>query len=78
EFKPFLANHMRKIVALRRPHSNARYASKNNLNIARIGGLAGAFPDADIVVPFRAPLQHAASLLHQHRNFLDLHARDAF
>lgn len=78
EFKPFFANHMRKIVALRRPGSNARYASKNNLNIARIGALSRAFPDANIVVPFRAPLQHAASLLRQHRNFLDLHARDPF
>ncbi len=77
-FKPFFSNHMRKIVALRRPGGSARYVSKNNLNIARIGALANAFPDADIVVPFRAPLQHAASLLGQHRNFLDLHARDAF
>ncbi len=78
ELKPFLANHMRKIVALRRPHGNARYASKNNLNIARIGALGNAFPDASIVVPFREPIQHAASLLRQHRNFLDMHARDDF
>lgn len=79
EFGPFFSNHMRKIVALRRPGSaEARYASKNNLNIARIGPLARAFPEADIVVPYRSPVQHAASLLRQHRNFLDLHARDSF
>lgn len=77
-FKPFFTNHMRKIAALRRPGNAARYVSKNNLNIARIGALGRAYPDADIVVPFRAPLQHAASLLRQHRNFLDLHAHDSF
>ena len=69
---------MRKIAALRRPGMQARYVSKNNLNISRISVLFNAFPDADIVVPFRSPLQHAASLLRQHRNFLELHARDAF
>lgn len=77
-FQPFFANHMRKITALRRPGMRARYVSKNNLNISRIGALAKAFPDADIVVPFRSPLQHASSLLRQHENFLELHARDAF
>ncbi|MBK6721053.1 MAG: sulfotransferase [Sphingomonadales bacterium] len=77
-FKLFFANHMRKIAALRRPGMQARYVSKNNLNISRISVLFNAFPDADIVVPFRSPLQHAASLLRQHRNFLELHARDAF
>lgn len=78
DFKPFFANHMRKIAELRRPGLRARYVSKNNLNISRIGALAKAFPDADIVVPFRSPLQHASSLLRQHRNFLELHSRDAF
>ena len=77
-FKLFFANHMRKIAALRRPGVRARYVSKNNLNISRISALVNALPDADIVAPFRSPLQHAASLLRQHRNFLELHARDPF
>ncbi|MGL4542403.1 MAG: hypothetical protein ACRCUI_07835, partial [Polymorphobacter sp.] len=82
--RTLLADHMLKIAELRRPApaagtaSGARYASKNNLNIARIGLLARAFPDADILVPFRAPLDHAASLLRQHRNFLARHDRDDF
>ncbi|TFU06327.1 sulfotransferase [Polymorphobacter arshaanensis] len=75
-----LAGHMLQIAELRRPGAAAttRYASKNNLNIVRIGLLAQAFPDADIVVPFREPVQHAASLLRQHQNFLTVHARDDF
>jgi len=36
------------------------------------------FPDATIVVPVRAPLDHCASLLQQHGQFSELHARDAF
>jgi hypothetical protein len=55
-----------------------RYASKNNLNIARIAWLARHFPDALVVIPFRDPLQQCASLHRQHLNFLGIHRRDAF
>jgi hypothetical protein len=80
EFFEFLRRHMRKIIALSEPKTDAmpRYLSKNNLNIARTGILAENFPDAAIVVPFREPLQHAASLLRQHKNFLDIHKEDRF
>jgi hypothetical protein len=36
------------------------------------------FPQASIIVPVRQPLQHVASLMRQHRNFLKLHSEDAF
>jgi len=36
------------------------------------------FPNSIIVVPFRHPVQHAASLLQQHRNFLRIHQEDHF
>lgn len=80
EFYKFLNNHLTKIIAI---HSetlgiNARYVSKNNLNIARIDALLTNFNDAVIIVPFREPLQHAASLLKQHRNFLKIHSQDKF
>lgn len=80
EFFEFMRNHMRKIIALSEPktESTLRYLSKNNLNIARIGVLAKNFPDAVIIVPFREPLQHAASLLRQHKNFLEIHRDDRF
>ena len=56
----------------------ARYVSKNNLNIARTATLHRLFPDAVILVPFREPRQHAASLVGQHRNFLRIHEADPF
>lgn len=80
EFKAFFDQHLRKIIALRScgDGRGTRYMSKNNLNIARTHILRALYPNADIVVPFRDPLQHAASLLTQHRNFLRIHEEDAF
>lgn len=79
EFTPFLRTHMRKIAALRRPgQAGTRYISKNNVNMARLAWLQRAFPGATVVVPYRDPFQHAASLLRQHRNFLAMHAEDPF
>jgi hypothetical protein len=86
-FGDFLKNHFKKIVALAakagddmsdRSHSPPRYASKNNLNIARIAWLARHFRDALFAIPFRDPLQQCASLLRQHLNFLEIHRRDPF
>lgn len=80
EFEEFFRNHMRKIIFLRRGKDEpaARYVSKNNLNIARTAMLHRLFPDTVIIVPFRQPLQHATSLLKQHRNFLRIHKEDSF
>lgn len=49
--------------------SKKRYLSKNNNNILRLNAIHQAFPNALIVIPFRDPLQHAYSLLRQHRHF---------
>jgi hypothetical protein len=80
EFFDFMRSHMKKIISLAAPAADSprRYLSKNNLNIARIGILAESFKDAAFLVPFRHPLQHAASLLRQHLNFLEVHRRDRF
>ncbi len=77
EATTFFKRQFRKI-ALQRCHGNGRYLSKNNGNIARLGLLRAMFPDAAIIVPLREPLEHAASLLRQHQNFLAQHQRDAF
>ncbi len=79
-FRAFFRRHMAKLAKINQGDGARlpRYASKNNLNIARIAWLERAFPDAAIVVPFRAPVEHAASLLRQHRNFLALHRTDRF
>lgn len=55
-----------------------RYLSKNNNNILRLGAIRRAFPNALILVPFRHPLAHAASLLRQHLHFSEVHAGDRF
>ncbi len=47
-----------------------RYLAKNNNNILRLRPLARALPASLFLVPMRAPLQHAQSLLAQHRRFL--------
>ena len=78
QFRAFFIDHMRKIIALRSPEEPARYASKNNMNIARLRALKNLAPDCALIVPFRDPLQHASSLLRQHRGFIRMHAEDRF
>ncbi|MBK8979381.1 MAG: sulfotransferase [Planctomycetes bacterium] len=80
EFAPFFAAHRRKLIALRRRTVPAatRYLSKNNLNVARLPALFEAVPDATVLIPFRDPVQHAASLHRLHLAFTELHARDRF
>ena len=55
-----------------------RYLSKNNNNILRLPSLCRAFPNAVVVVPFREPVQHANSLLTQHRRFVQIHQANRF
>jgi hypothetical protein len=58
---------LQRLVCLR--YGRARYLSKNNNGLLRLGALADAMPEATFLVPFRAPLAHAQSLLAQHRRF---------
>jgi hypothetical protein len=76
----FFVEHMKKIIALRRPEraGDGRYVSKNNANIARLDLIGRMFPDARILVPVRQPLEHARSLLNQHRRFLKMHQETPF
>ena len=80
EFRDFMTGHMQKIIALRTSGQagTTRYLSKNNANIARIDFIRRLIPDAMILVPFRHPIDHAASMLRQHKNFLDRHRNDVF
>jgi hypothetical protein len=78
EFEDFLRSHIAKIVRLGAGDGGGRYVSKNNANIGRVDLVPELFPDATIVVPFRAPLQQASSLLRQHRRFVDIHRDDEF
>lgn len=56
-------------LVLRRT-GRARYLSKNNNHLLRLETLARAFPDSVILIPVRDPIDHATSLLNQHRRFL--------
>ena len=80
EFEPFIKTHMAKMIALRavqKPNAG-RYLSKNNANIARIPKITRLFPDAAILVLFRNPIDHVASLSRQHLNFSKIHAAEPF
>lgn len=80
KFEDFLRSHMRKILLLRlgKDHTDGRYVSKNNTNIARLELLPFLFPDCSIIVPFRNPLDHVGSLLRQHHNFVQIHIENPF
>lgn len=79
-FRKFYRGHRRRIIALRRRQdpTRTRYVAKNNLLISRLTCIGEAVPDATILLPFRDPLQHAASLLRQHERFLAMHSGDPF
>ena len=79
-FDEFFRQHMRKVVIARSTESisSLRYLSKNNVNIARVPALPGPLGEGCLLIPFRDPIQHAASMLKQHRRFLSVHQEDAF
>lgn len=72
-FDAFYADHIRKILLIR---GGNRYVSKNNYNITRFAYLARLFPDARFLLPIRAPYDHVASMLKQHRLFAAAEAKD--
>ena len=54
------------------------YLSKNNNNLLRINSLISKFPRAKFLILFRNPLDHAISLMNQHKNFSKLQKEDKF
>ena len=73
-FRKFV-NH---VLLSRETSKQNRYLSKNNNNILRLPFLLKAFPDSFVIATFRDPLQHAISLLNQHKKFSSVHAEDKF
>lgn len=76
----FFHEHFKKIIAIRLDvrKRDGRYISKNNANIARLDLICHMFGDANIIVPVRNPIEHAASLLRQHFHFAKMHKTDPF
>ena len=68
QFERFYRDHIRKLLAVR---GRRRYVAKGNYNLTRIAYLAKLFPHARFVIPVRDPVWHIASLMKQHRLFLD-------
>jgi hypothetical protein len=77
EFESAFRATIRKLLA-ERGDDRARYLSKNNANISRLRVLSQLFPDSTIVVAFRNPLVHIASLMRQHERFSAAHDTDSF
>jgi hypothetical protein len=85
EFNSFFQAHMRKVIALRteekggeNPSEGRRYLSKNNLYIARLGARPEPLGRGTILIPFRDPVQQAASMHRQHERFFQIHEEDDF
>ena len=51
-------------------YKKERYLSKNNQNIKRVELISEIFTHSKILIPFREPIQHAYSLLTQHKKFI--------
>lgn len=66
-FERFYRDHIRKLLAARR---RSRYVAKGNYNLTRLGYLHELFQDARFLIPVRDPAWHIASLMKQHRLFL--------
>ncbi len=71
KFRVYIANIIRKC-------KTERYLSKNNQNIKRVQLINSIFSNSKILIPFREPIQHAYSLLTQHKKFIEDAKNDKF
>jgi hypothetical protein len=65
-WESFYRLHLRKLLLA---EGADRYAAKANYHVARLPYLAHLFPDVRFLIPVRAPADHIASLIRQHRLF---------
>ena len=79
-FNSFFETHMRKVIAVREGETDgaSRYVSKNNLNISRLAAPPEPLQRGTFLIPFRDPVQQAASMHRQHERFLKIHRQDDF
>ena len=59
-------------------YKKSRYLCKNNQNIKRVELITSIFSNSKILIPFREPIQHAYSLLTQHKKFIEESNNDKF
>ena len=72
-FDRYYTEHIRKLLAVR---GATRYLAKGNYNLSRLTYLHSLFPDARFLIPMRHPVNHIASLVKQHKLFIEAHALD--
>jgi len=66
------------VLLINQKYQKRRYLSKNNQNIRRVEFISKTFPHSKILIPFRNPIQHAYSLLSQHKRFIEDSKKDKF
>lgn len=66
------------VASVLRAGDARRYLCKNNNNILRLPAIKAAFPNAILLIPYRRPLEQAASLLQQHIRFTAIQRSDRF
>src|SRR5260370_8719850 len=71
-FESFYAAHIHKLLLV---EGATRYAAKANYHVARLAYLVRLYPDAKFLIPIRAPADHIASLMRQHRWFSAWHPK---
>ncbi len=59
-------------------YKKTKYLSKNNQNLKRIDTIRKLYPNSNILIPFREPLQQANSLLKQHKKFININKSNKF
>tara|TARA_B100000965_G_scaffold109717_1_gene90679 strand:+ start:2148 stop:3119 length:972 start_codon:yes stop_codon:yes gene_type:complete len=82
-FKTFQENEIKKnlniyISLILKKYKKNLYLSKNNNILDKINLIKSIYRNSCFLVPFRDPLQHAYSLLLQHKNFIKLQKRNNF
>jgi hypothetical protein len=59
-------------------YQKQRYLSKNNQNISRIDTIQKLLPNSKVLIIFKHPINHATSLLKQHKAFSKAQKKDKF
>ena len=66
------------VQLINQKYNKKRYLSKNNQNIRRVELISNILPYSKILIPYRNPIQHAYSLLSQHKRFITDSMKDNF
>ncbi|MDC1066657.1 sulfotransferase [Alphaproteobacteria bacterium] len=66
------------VQLINKKYDKQRYLSKNNQNIRRLLLISNTFPHSKILISYRHPIQHAYSLLFQHKKFIEVSKKDKF